>query len=334
MSPSFDHQLVARQLVRALRGRRSQTSLSRRLGFGTNVVYAWEAGRSSPTITQFLQLAERCGVDTRAALGGFYVKPPAWLGSLREFPSRAGVAAFLRNQRGQVTVVELSERTGISRFALSRWLKGSAEPRLGEFLRVLDHASQRLPEWIARFVSPEALPSIREQWKRQQAARAATYELPWTQAVLRALELRDYVRLRRHDGVWLAERLGVSRSVVDRAIELLDSSGQITWRDEHWRVVSEAALDLRSDPNAARAQRAFWTDVAAQRSKTAKGMFAYNVCGISEADLRRLTRMQRDFLQAARAVIAESQPVERVVLLQTQIFALDGDEPPDPGAGS
>jgi HAMP domain-containing protein len=40
-----------RQLLRSLRGERSQTALSRRLSFTTNVVYTWEAGRRSPPFT-------------------------------------------------------------------------------------------------------------------------------------------------------------------------------------------------------------------------------------------------------------------------------------------
>jgi hypothetical protein len=56
-------------------------------------------------------------------------------------------------------------------------------------------------------------------------------------------------------------------------------------------------------------------------------MFAYNVCAVSERDLDRLKALQRAFLQQARNIIASSHPVQRVALLQTQIFALD-DNPP------
>ena len=65
----MDFERIGSELIRALRGKRSQKSLSRRLGYTTNVLYSWEKGRSSPTATQFLEMAERCGHDTRASLG-------------------------------------------------------------------------------------------------------------------------------------------------------------------------------------------------------------------------------------------------------------------------
>jgi hypothetical protein len=51
-------------------------------------------------------------------------------------------------------------------------------------------------------------------------------------------------------------------------------------------------------------------------------MYAFNVCGVSHRDLERLKQMQREYLKRARALIAESQPVEVVALVQTQVFAL------------
>jgi hypothetical protein len=52
-------------------------------------------------------------------------------------------------------------------------------------------------------------------------------------------------------------------------------------------------------------------------------MFAYNVCGVAERDLDRIQTLQVDFLKQVRAVVAESEPVERVALVAVQIFALD-----------
>ncbi len=312
---------VARELVRAARGSRSKLALSRRLGFGTNVLYAWESGRSSPTALQFLLMMEKCGVDTRTALRSFYVKPPLWLSTMREFPSKAGVAAFLRDQRGQVPLQHLAFTTGLSRFALSRWLKGAAEPRLPALFKVLAHCTQRLTEWVALFVDPQKLPTLQKQWQKHQAAHRAALELPWTQAVLRVLELDAYQRLEQHPPGWIAAQLGVDRKIENKALTLLEQSGEISFVDGLWRTQA-TTVNLRRDPKTAITQRRFWVEVAVERAASDPGMFAYNVCSLSLADLERLKRLQRDFLQQARTIIAESEPVERVALVQSQIFAL------------
>lgn len=315
------YEAISRELMRAARGRRSQLALSRRLGFTTNVLYAWESGRSFPTALQFLLMMEKSGVDTRAGFRSFYVKSPLWLDTMREFPSRAGIAAFLRDQRGQMPMHHLASLAGVSRFALSRWLKGVAEPKLPAFLNLLQQSSQRLSDWVALFVDPAQLPTLHEQWQRQQAALQAAYELPWTQGVLRALELESYQRLPRHRSGWIAKQLGVPQQVEEQALNLLERSGEITMVDGRWQA-RPSTVNLRRDPKAALGQRRFWVEVAAERALEDPGMFAYNVCGVSERDLERLKRMQRDFMQQARSIIADSQPVECVALVQSQIFAL------------
>jgi hypothetical protein len=56
-----DFDRIARELMVALRGRRSQVAWSRRLGYRSNVAYAWESGRRSPTGAEMLRAAGRGG---------------------------------------------------------------------------------------------------------------------------------------------------------------------------------------------------------------------------------------------------------------------------------
>ena len=126
----LDHQDLARQLVRHLRGRRSQRALSRRLQYTTNVVYRWEHGRRWPTGAAFLWLALRTGRDVGALLDGF--APADWREPRVPPASPAAVAALMRALQGTTPATELAARMGRSRNALGRWLRGQAEPRLPE----------------------------------------------------------------------------------------------------------------------------------------------------------------------------------------------------------
>jgi DNA-binding transcriptional regulator YiaG len=44
----MNYESLSSELVRALRGRRSQQAFSRRLGYSANVLYTWEKGGASP----------------------------------------------------------------------------------------------------------------------------------------------------------------------------------------------------------------------------------------------------------------------------------------------
>lgn len=317
----MDFDRMTRQLVRALRGKRTQAALSKRLGFRTNTIHTWESGRHAPTAAQLFEIAERTGVDVKKAISGFQRQEPHWL---RHTPlsTKRGVVLLLNQLRGKLPLVELARQSGFSRFAISRWLKGIAEPKTPEFLAFVQCCTHRVADFVASFADPRRVPEVTPEWTRQNAARRAAYELPWSQAVLRALELADYSHLDRHRPGWIAERIGIRPEEEARCLEILAETGQTHFDGRRWVVGDVGPVDLRHEPAAARAQRKFWAGVGAERVERGGEMFAYNVCGVSTADLERLQQLQLDYLKQARAIIAASEPVQHVAVLQVQVFAL------------
>ena len=77
-SDGYNYEALASELLRALRGERSQSAFARRLGYKSNIVYSWEAGRAFPTASRALRAAQRTGVDVRAALA-YIVRSPIFL---------------------------------------------------------------------------------------------------------------------------------------------------------------------------------------------------------------------------------------------------------------
>jgi DNA-binding phage protein len=315
---------VARELMRSLRGRRSQVALSRRMGYRTNVAYAWEAGRDYPTALRFFEVAERVGVDVGEALARFYRRRPAVLDSHSSLNSEA-VAALLNELRGSMPVVELAARTGYTRFAIARWLNGSCEPRLPQFLALIEASSLRLLDFVAAFVDPTTLPSLEKPWLALEATRNAAHDVPWTQAVLHCLELPAYAALPEHVPGFIADQLGISLEEEERCLQLLLEIGQAQRNGGHYVVRQALAVDLRrEDPISTRKLRSFWTRVALERLEAGSGgVYSYNVFGVSNADLARLRELHANYFQQMRAIIAQSQPVERVAISSTQLLALD-----------
>jgi transcriptional regulator with XRE-family HTH domain len=316
----LDHEAIARDLVRALRGTRSQVQLSRRLGYGTNVAYSWESGRRAPTASGFFHLLERTGTDPAAAMAAFYRQPPAWLGD--DTGSPAWVQQLLDDLRGHTTLADLSERTGISRHALSRWCRGAAQPRLPELLRFVDGASGRLLAFLDLFVDPAALPSVREAWQRDQRAKQLAWASPWAQVVLLALDLPGYRALPAHSDAWLAGRLGLDELLVADCVARLAATAQVVPDGAHLRSAEVLSLNLRG-PDTGVSLKRHWASVASARANVEGAMLSYNVFSISEADLVTLREMQRAHYRAVRALVAASTSAERVVLLNVHTVPLD-----------
>lgn len=319
----MDYEQLSAELLRALRGKRSQQALCRRLGAKSNVCHQWERGHSFPSAARALEVAARVGVNVPSAFREFYRTAPRWLSEV-EPASPAGVAAFLDDLRGSTSVVELARYSGRSRFAVARFLSGDAEPRLPDFLRLIEASSLRLLDFLEQLVDPRLLPSAKAPWERLTAARRLAYDEPWSQAVLRALELSSYGDLAQHQPGWIAARIGITLEEEQQCLARLAESGQIVLRDARWHIENVLALDTRRDPDAARRLRAWWLRRGAARIEAGERGLMYNLLGVSAVDLERLRELQKAYLSEVRAIVARSQPVEHVVLAADLLLDLRG----------
>ena len=121
----MNFEILARELLVVLRGKRSQVAWSRRLGYKSNVAYA--SGRRRPTAAETLRAARRSGVDLDLAVTRFYGNPPPWLDET-DPASPAAVARLLEDLRGNTSVSDLARRAELSRYSVSRWLSGQTQP--------------------------------------------------------------------------------------------------------------------------------------------------------------------------------------------------------------
>ena len=317
-----------------MRGKRSQRRFSKQLGYASNIAYRWETGVCFPLGREALALAKRDGAAGRAALTTFFggALPPA-LADV-ELGTTAGVAQLLRALRGDTSLVELSRRSGYSRFSLARWLSAAAEPRLPELLAVVDAMTFRVLDFLACFTNIERLPAAADSYRALEAARKIAYDVPWSHAVLRALELSDYRALKRHQPGWLARRLGISRTDEELSLNALATARQIKLERGLWVVDETRIVDTRVNPERGRRLKAEWLRVALERLESGvSGTFGYNLMAMSRADLARLREMHVAYFRSMQALVADSAPSECVVLFNTELFALDDAASP-PGAPS
>jgi hypothetical protein len=107
MTSHARYERLAAELIRAVRGRRSQAGLSRRIGYRSNIVHRWEAGQCWPTAADFLEVCVKLRLDVRASFSRFDRRVPSWLEDL-DPASPEAVAAFLRELRGKTPIKTLA----------------------------------------------------------------------------------------------------------------------------------------------------------------------------------------------------------------------------------
>jgi transcriptional regulator with XRE-family HTH domain len=306
--------------VRSVRGDLSQAELSRRFGYRSSIVTRWEAGTAFPTAARFLSLLSRLRPERPSYVVAFLSRAPAVFGEL-DAVSRQGVAAFLRELRGKTPILSIAHDTGYNRYSVSRWLSGLTEPRLPEFLCLVEVLSRRLLDFLACISDPRQINSVVAAWQRLELTRTLAYEIPWSHAVLRALELDDSGH--QHQKAWLAERLGIGVAEISRALDALVQTGQVAKSGGRFRLVRIVSVDTSRDRKRAQALKVAWTRTALERMRAgAPGHFGYTLFSVSRADLRRLRELNLEYVRAMQYLIAASQPGECVGLFCAQLLDL------------
>ena len=299
-------ELAARQIVQALRGNRSQRALSRRLGFKSNVVGRWESGTRFPGTTQVLRACEQLGIDSRAAFARFHPTLPLLDAGLN------GLSKWLNALRGSQAVSALASSVGVSRFTMSRWLNGGAEPRLHEFLQIVESLTGRACDLVAELLPIAGVPALAEPYRARLEARHLAHSEPWTEAIMRVLEGGEA------DPRGLAAQLGIELNVAERCLKALVRSRIVAEQEGRYRAIGVLTVDTR----AANDLRAHWCSVAHERSKEPQSsdIFSYNLLSVGRQDLEDIRQLLRATYRQVRAIVADSQHTDCAALVSLQLL--------------
>jgi len=309
--------------VRALRGERSQAALARRLRYRSNIAYLWESGRRYPTLSSLFWLAHRTGLDVQERLDGFQ----RTRGRDDEPWTVVGAAQLLRDVQGQQSAAELARTLGVSRHTVGRWFRGDTEPRLPAALALIELCTRRALDFVAVFVDPLQLPSAAPAWTRVTAARQLVRDQPWSAAVLLAVELDRYRAHPQHPDGWIAAQLGLDVDVERVCLRLLTDAGQLVLEDGLYVPTGVSSMDVNTRGRALELRR-HWAQVNVDRTRQGPGCSgAWNLFTVSEGDYVRIKTLQREYFRALRAVVAETDSMDRLILANMQLVDLSEPEP-------
>ena len=305
---------AASQLVRALRGKRSQVAFSRRLSFRSNVAADWENGRRYPRLSLLMASGPRLGVDVSGAMERFH--PPAAPAIVE------GIGPWLSALAGRTTQIALAERADVSRHQVGRWLSGKAEPRLPELLQLVEAATGRVHDLVAELVPITEVPALAARHAAALRARRTVFDHPWAAALLPLLETAPYRELPQHDDAWVAERLGIPVGIAAETREALVQSGAARWKGARLVVDGGLTIDTRASVSDKNRLRRFWADRGAER--VGDGLTAFNVFAVPRDDLERIKALQLKFFREMRSLVAAAEPAasDAVGLVVVQVLEL------------
>jgi transcriptional regulator with XRE-family HTH domain len=321
----MNYQRLGSELLRVMRGRRSQPALARRLGYRANVAYTWEGGRRFPPAQVLFRLAalNRTPMEPIAR----FAQPAAPLEIERAGWNTTTTGAFLRALAGETPLVEIARAVQVDRTTVARWMRGATEPRVPELLALVDAMTHRLVEFVALFADPERLASLSDLARDMAAQRRAAYELPWSHAVLRALELDAYRNAPAHLPGFIARAIGVSLEEERSLLAELHAARLIQRRRGKWVAARVLTVDTHADPEGDRRLKEHWTEVALARlraiPRSNEAFHSYNLLAVSQADFARIRELHVEYYERVRRIVAESSSAARVVLLIQELVPLE-----------
>lgn len=309
-------ELASRQFMRAVRGKRSQKAFSRRLGYRGNPVADWESGRRFPTAVKALSACKIVGIDVYSSFASFH--PPA----VTSLGKNLDIACWLDELRGTTPLSQLAERARCSRFAVSRFLKGQAQPRLPIFFRLVEAITGRVSDLVAQLVPIELVPSLEPQYIKRKLSRNLAYEEPWTEAILRVMETPAYRALSFHQPGWIGKQLRIDLQTEQRCLEKLEAAGVIEMQNGCYRDIGSLTVETHIASEAIRRLKAHWTQTALQRieNPTDSDLFSYNVFSVAEDDLEKIRELMRLTFREIRSIVANTHSTEAVALINLQLL--------------
>lgn len=309
------YERAATEFLRALRGDRSQIAFARRLGYRANPITDWENGRRAPTIREALRAALVTHLPVDEAFRQFAPLPTPDVSDL------SSIALWLDGLRGSRSITELAEHTGASRYSIGRWLSGKSEPRVPDFMRLLDATTARLHDWVHFVVGVDRVPTLYGRFAQVEAARRLALERPWSEAVLRILETTSGRALGRNPAAQIADVLGIDEATVEDLLTELVAAGIVEKRRHRFDVLNNLNVDTASSSADLQRLRTHWARVGLDRLEEGHetDWFAYNVIAVSAEDSLRIEQRLRAAYREVRGIVADSKAPEVPAVLTMQL---------------
>ena len=309
---------AARQLMRAIRGPRSQVAFSRKLGYRGNVAAKWEGGHRFPTFGEMLRACLASRIEVAEALKRFHeASADEW-----DSAEPTAIHRWLCALQGRTTQALLAERAGLSRQQVGRLLSGRAQGRLPQVLALLQAMTGRMPDLIGALVDIEQVPAVSAQVQARRALARLAFSHPWSPAARAWLGAQKRVPM-AEAALRLSRTLGLPESEAEALIEALVTAEAATVVRGTLRPAERASVEIRPTADDIQRLRAHWARVTADRVERASGddLYSFNVFAVSRADLERIREAQRRFYREVRAIVAESPPeVPALLSIHTAVW--------------
>lgn len=320
----FDFDELTCELLVALRGRRSQVALSRRLRFRFNQIYRWESGSRKVRWSDFTRICQACGVDLPQAVRVVTRRPCTTF------------AEILESLAPATSHATIARRSRISRQKVQRIAAGELDPDLGTAFRLLHNADFALFHLLDELLDESRFPPmLRTSLQEFRTERQEFAHSPAACAIDLFLETCTYRKLPAHDSAVVARGLGFSLAETERLLGKLESIGLIEMVDGKYRKARTGGSIGRADAKTVLDFVRHFHALSGQRLEAMSGFsgqdaFMLRLLPMSRATYEQVLRLGEDFIRKMSETVVRQEPldVNDVYCVSLNLVNLSGPRAP------
>lgn len=306
MSDELNYKILSQDLLRGVRGRRSQDYVNRKLGFSGNQVYRWEKGLRFIDWSDFVRVCALLDKD----LEGIFRIQFGYREKSLESPQ------VVRHLLGSMKTPEAVRATGFSRSVLTKWMKGTTSPQLHQILKLLENPNRLLLPFVRELLGTVEIESLSKYEAQVQRMKDLYYREPVVAGLVAFLETsrfrdkKDFAR--RMAGVF---RMDGAR--IENLLREMISLG-IVEEAEFPAGAKIRSVDIRGSFEGALGMRRFWFGHVARalddlRPRDEDHLFPFFIFSVSEEGSRKLREAHYRYASQLKAIIDEDAGDKKIV---------------------
>ncbi|POB14479.1 DUF4423 domain-containing protein [Halobacteriovorax sp. DA5] len=307
ITTDFDFDELSQQLIRSIRGDKSQEWVNQKLGASSNIVHRWEKGHSKTSWEDFLSLCDIFKIDLKNILLSYL----RYQDTLQE-PSK--LLDFIFSNK---SLNDISSSCGITTSKLRRLKSGETGLCLNDFLQIVfgldEMESMAL---VFELTSQKSIPLLDNYNKMRLEITKHYFDNPNIGIVLICLDLPAYKKLSFHQDSFLAKATGLSIKEVNDILVICENNKLIEKVDGIYRA-GKIKISDRGSRQQMNDIRKFWLEkaIANIKDKSEKDAYGSMVFNASQSARQQIIALYLRFFEDFKKIVSEDTDEDVVTLV-------------------
>ncbi|MFG1482783.1 hypothetical protein ABMA79_12240 [Halobacteriovorax sp. HFRX-2_2] len=314
LAQKINYDDLSQQLIRSIRGEKSQEWVNQKLGASSNIIHRWEKGHSKASWEDFLKFCSIFNIDVEAILMSY----------LRFNDDVTKTDKLLEHIFSHKSLSDISNSCQISASKLRRLKSGETALCLNDFLQIIFGLDEMESMALVFELSSNRSIEILDQYNQMRLEITKHYfENPNIGHVLVCLDLPGYKKLSFHQDSFVAKATGLSIKEVNEIIEICEKNNLIEKVNGIYQA-GKIKLSDRGSTEQMTDVRRFWLNKAIANLEHKSGLDAYGsmVFNTSQNARQEIIALYLRFFEDFKKIVTEDKDKDNDVVTLVLNFNL------------